>query len=139
MNKHEVKGQQHFSPPAVELGPHSDRIEVGQYGEQLAARYLTEAGYIILDRNWRCRSGEIDLVAQQGRMTVICEVRTRRGHRAGSGLESVTRRKLRRLQRLASQWQIENRNGGNSLRIDVLGIQIHADNTSTIHHVRGAV
>ncbi len=88
MNKHEAKGQQYLSPPVVKLGPHSGRIELGQYGEQLAARYLTDAGYVILDRNWRCRSGELDLVAQQGRITVICEVRTRRGHRAGSGLES---------------------------------------------------
>ncbi len=139
MNKHEAKGQQYLSPPVVKLGPHSDPIEVGQYGEQLAARYLTDAGYVILDRNWRCRAGELDLVAQQGRITVICEVRTRRGHRAGSGLESVTRRKLRRLRRLAGEWQIETQNGGNSIRIDVIGIQVHTDNTSTIHHVRGAV
>ncbi|MAT60613.1 MAG: YraN family protein [Micrococcales bacterium] len=138
MSNREHKRQQSLLPRPTSLPPDTDRVGVGAYGEYLAAQYLRSAHYLIVERNWRCRFGEIDLVAQLGQMTVICEVRTRRGHRAGSGLESVTRRKLRRLHRLANQWQVERDSIDCPIRIDVIGIQLHIDESHTIHHVRGA-
>jgi putative endonuclease len=55
---------------------------LGRHGEEVAARHLAAAGLVILDRNWRCAAGEIDIVAADGDALVICEVKTRRGHSA---------------------------------------------------------
>ena len=63
---------------------------LGRYGEALAARYLRERGMTIVERNWRCPEGEIDLVALDGDCLVICEVKTRRGTGTGDPLEAVT-------------------------------------------------
>src|SRR3954464_14821429 len=80
---------------------------LGRRGEDLAARYLTDLGYRILARNWRCRSGEIDLVAadlEPGRRTIVfCEVKTRSGLGFGDPLEAITWAKGRRLGRPAPQ------------------------------------
>ena len=66
-----------------------DRSSVGRRGEEAACAYLAERGYRILDRNWRCRLGEIDIVAERGDIVVFVEVRTRTGTRFGTGAESV--------------------------------------------------
>ena len=57
---------------------------VGRYGEDVAARHLTEAGLVVLERNWRCREGEIDIVARDGDVLVVCEVKTRRSTTYGT-------------------------------------------------------
>ena len=80
------------------------RNAVGRYGEDLAARYLTAEGFVILERNWRCELGEIDIVARDGDALVVCEVKTRRGLNYGSPLESITYRKLTTLRKLAGRW-----------------------------------
>ena len=77
---------------------------VGGYGERCAVRHLIEAGLRPVARNWRCPSGEIDIVAWDGPVLVICEVKTRRNHDFGTPAEAVVRHKARRLRRLAVAW-----------------------------------
>ena len=66
------------------------RLALGEYGERLAARHLVEQGMVVLDRNWRCDEGEIDLVLREGDVLVICEVKTRASLACGSPHEAVT-------------------------------------------------
>ncbi len=101
--------------------------ELGRTGEQLAVEHLTAEGYTILDRNWRCAIGEIDIVARHGDTTVVVEVKTRSGLGFGHPLDAVTPRKLARLRRLAAH----------GLRIDVIGV-IAAREGIVIDHVRQA-
>ena len=77
---------------------------LGAYGEALAARHLVEQGMVLLDRNWRCDAGEIDLVLRDGDVLVVCEVKTRSSLRYGTPHEAVTDIKVARLRRLASRW-----------------------------------
>ena len=94
------------------------RQAYGAWGENRVARWYRDAGYEILDRNWRARSGELDLVAARGGEIVFCEVKTRRSDRFGAPAEAVDRRKQGRIRSLAVQWlKAHNRRG--SLRFDV--------------------
>jgi putative endonuclease len=98
---------------------------VGAYGERLAARYLAESGMQILDRNWRCDQGEIDIVAIDDTCLVIVEVKTRRSLVFGSPVEAVTVVKAARLRRLAACWLADHRSMVDSvadIRIDVIGV-----------------
>ncbi|MGH3465090.1 MAG: YraN family protein [Kribbellaceae bacterium] len=110
---------------------------VGQYGEEVAARYLQEAGFAILERNWRCDFGEIDIVARDGRVLVICEVKTRRGTDYGSPQEAVTWRKLARLRKLAAQWLSEHEVTPDEVRIDVVGVVRPHTGPAVVEHLRG--
>ena len=111
--------------------------KIGQYGEQVAATYLQREGLVILARNWRCDIGEIDIVALDGAMVVVCEVKTRSGFGYGSGLEAVTREKIARLRRLAMRWLTDAGRVGSPVRIDV--VAVHRRRTEPlIEHVRGA-
>jgi putative endonuclease len=113
------------------------RNAVGQYGEDVAARYLADAGLAILERNWRCELGEIDIVAREESCLVICEVKTRRGLDYGSPLESVTYRKLARLRRLVGRWLQEHDVHPDSVRIDVIGVIAPPRGAATVEHLRG--
>ncbi len=100
--------------------------ELGRAGEQLAVEHLIAAGYTILERNWRCAIGEIDIVAQHGGTTVVVEVKTRSGLGFGHPVDAVTPRKLSRLRRLAGAW-CEAQPAlptprSRELRIDVIGV-----------------
>lgn len=77
------------------------RKELGRVGEELAARFLQASGYVILERNWRCRSGEIDLICRKGDRIVFVEVRTRSGKGYGTPEESVDARKQRQVRETA--------------------------------------
>ena len=110
---------------------------LGRWGEDLAANYLAVRGLLILERNWRCCEGEMDLIAWEAPEFVMCEVRTRRRSRTGSALESITLRKQRRLRRLAAVWLVTQEHSDFLVRIDALGIQISRDGRCTIEHVRG--
>jgi putative endonuclease len=110
---------------------------VGQYGEEIAAEFLRDAGFAILERNWRCEFGEIDIVARDGGALVICEVKTRRGLDFGSPLEAVTYDKLRRLRRLAGQWLREHDLRPPVVRIDVIGVVRPRTGPVQVEHVRG--
>ena len=95
------------------------RRALGAHGEELAARWYRERGYEVVDRNWRCREGEIDVVARRGRTVVVCEVKTRRSDAYGSPAAAVTAAKQRRLRRLALAWLDAHGAGGCALRFDV--------------------
>lgn len=116
----------------------TSRQRVGRLGENLANAYLRRSGWLILDRNWRCRHGEIDIVGLDGAAVVICEVRTRQGRRAGTPLESVTPRKVRRLRQLAWLWVQDRGAQPSSLRVDVIGVQLdESGRRPAITHLRG--
>jgi putative endonuclease len=88
----------------------------------LAARWYEARGYTVVDRNWRCREGEIDLVLARGTTIVICEVKTRSSTAYGTPAEAVTRTKQLRLRRLAVRWVDAHEVRPSSLRFDVAGV-----------------
>jgi putative endonuclease len=111
---------------------------LGRYGEDVAARHLSEAGLVVLERNWRCREGEIDIVARDGDVLVLCEVKTRRSTAHGSPLEAVSDRKAARQRVLAARW-IEVRGvHPRAVRFDVVGVLATGPGAASVHHVRGA-
>lgn len=77
---------------------------LGRWGEDLAAQWYVDRGYEILERNWRCKIGELDLIVTDYRQIVFCEVKTRTTDRFGSGFEAITPQKRRRIQRLALEY-----------------------------------
>lgn len=110
---------------------------LGRQGEQLAAQYLEQAGFRILDRNYRSAEGEIDIVAADRRVLVACEVKTRSGVRYGTPIEAVTYQKLSRLRRLAVHWVITHGVIFDELRVDIVGVLRSPSGDFTIEHVRG--
>lgn len=115
----------------------SARQAVGRYGEQVAAAHLKAAGLVVLDRNWRCRWGELDLVARDGDVLVGVEVRTRRSLAAGTPLESVTPVKVARLRRLLGLWRQEHPVRPAGLRLDVVAVVLPRSGAARVQHVRG--
>lgn len=114
------------------------RRALGRYGEDLAARRLIDAGMRILHRNWRCREGEIDIVAADGDALVVCEVKTRRAGRYEHPMAAVRPEKTARLRLLAERWL--ERHGGpppGGVRIDVIGVLLPARGAPVIEHARG--
>jgi len=110
---------------------------LGRRGEQLAVEHLQRAGLRILDRNWRCSDGEIDIVAAERRALVVCEVKTRSGVRYGTPLEAITRRKRSRLRRLAVRWLVAHGILFDEIRIDVVGVLRSESGEFSVDHVRG--
>lgn len=110
---------------------------LGRHGEQLAARHLQADGWTVLDRNWRCRDGELDIVAEDGATLVFCEVKTRRGEGFGSPFDAVTAVKARRLRTLALRWLADHRPGAVEVRFDVIGVVVPRDAPARIEHLRG--
>ncbi|WBQ07712.1 YraN family protein [Kribbella sp. CA-293567] len=110
---------------------------VGQYGEDLAARHLVDNGFTILDRNWRCAQGEIDIVAREGHTLVVCEVKTRRGLNYGSPLESITYRKLSTLRQLVGRWLQAHEVRPDEIRIDAVSVLLPHQGAPSVDHVRG--
>jgi len=110
---------------------------LGRAGEQAAAEYLESSGLRILDRNWRCAGGEIDIVAVERYALVVCEVKSRTGTRYGSPLEAVSRAKRARLRRLAVQWLNAHGVRFDEVRIDVIGLVYDGAGGFTVEHIRG--
>ncbi len=113
------------------------RMATGGYGEATAARHLVEQGMVVLDRNWRCEQGEIDLVLRDGEVLVFCEVKTRRGVRFGHPLQAVDEAKLARLHWLAAIWQAVHDVRPEHVRLDVVGVLWPHSGDPVIEHVRG--
>ncbi|MGI8614868.1 MAG: YraN family protein [Nocardioidaceae bacterium] len=113
------------------------RIAVGRLGEDVAARYLVEAGMVILDRNWRCGIGEIDIVARSSDALVVVEVKTRTTEMFGSPVEGVTPRKAARLRRLTASWLAEHPIRPPQVRIDVVGVLIPHRGAPVVDHRSG--
>ncbi|GGL40867.1 YraN family protein [Phycicoccus endophyticus] len=118
-------------------GPAAPRAALGRYGEELAARYLRERGLEVLERNWRCEHGEVDIVARDGECLVICEVKTRRGTAFGEPVEAVTAAKALRLRRLAAAYARRHPQAGQGLRVDVVGVLCRPGEPARVRHVAG--
>lgn len=112
--------------------------QVGQQGEEVAVAHLREAGFTVLDRNWRCEAGELDVVALDGDVLVFCEVKTRTGLGFGSPLEGVTRAKAARQPRLAARWMAEHGRPPGGIRFDVVGVLLRGGAAAHVEHVRGS-
>lgn len=109
---------------------------IGEYGEDLACEHLEGLGYEIVDRNWRCDQGELDIVARHGACLVFCEVKTRRSTQFGSPIEAVTVRKAMRLRRLAVSWLRAHPTRVDEVRIDVIGVLRRRDAPVEIEHLQ---
>ncbi|MHA7650788.1 YraN family protein [Mycobacterium sp. ML4] len=115
------------------------RIQLGALGEQLAADHLTRLGLEILCRNWRCRYGELDLIAcEHATGTVVfVEVKTRSGDGYGGLAQAVTGPKLRRLRRLAALWLAGQDERWAAIRIDVIGVRVGRRRVPELSHLMG--
>jgi putative endonuclease len=124
--------------PTPPKPPPGRRNALGSYGERVAVRVLTEAGLQVLDRNWRCRDGELDVVARDGDALVFCEVKTRTGVGFGHPAEAVTPAKRARLRRLARAWLAAHEHHAPDLRFDVVGVQVPVSGPVRVTHLRNA-
>ena len=113
------------------------RMALGAYGEAVAARHLVEQGMVVLDRNWRCSAGEIDLVLRDGQVLVVCEVKTRQGATGGTPHEAVTATKVERLGRLAQEWQQAHGVAAPDVRLDLVAVHRPRRGAAVVDHVRG--
>lgn len=110
---------------------------LGAWGEDVAERHIERLGWTVLDRNWRCPRGELDLVARQHDGTVVfVEVKTRSGRGYGSPLEAVTVAKIAKLHEMAQWWLREHQVRAPRVRIDVIGVVREAGGVD-VDHVRG--
>jgi putative endonuclease len=116
------------------------RNALGAYGESVAARLLTlEQGMVLLDRNWRCREGELDLVLRDGDVLVACEVKTRRGDSCGTPHEAVDPVRLERLHRLVWRWADDHGVHPDEARVDLVAVQRPRRGPAVVEHVKGLV
>ncbi len=115
------------------------RVQVGALGEALAVDHLIRIGLRIVNRNWRCRYGELDVIAcdEATRTVVFVEVKTRTGDGYGGLAHAVTERKVRRLRRLAGLWLADQDESWAALRLDVIGVRIGRRRTPEITHLQG--
>ncbi|MEV5002446.1 YraN family protein [Nocardioides sp. LML1-1-1.1] len=113
------------------------RQAIGAYGEERAARHLTDLGMVVLERNWRCPSGEIDIVLRDGATLVVCEVKTRTSAAAGTPHEAVTPAKLDRLRRLGELWAATRGLRPGGIRVDLVAVQRPRRGAPVIEHVPG--
>jgi putative endonuclease len=115
------------------------RAEIGALGEQLAVEHLESLGLRVLVRNWRCRYGELDVIAvdDAARTVVFVEVKTRTSDQFGGVLQALTPQKVRRLRRLAGLWLASQDRSWAGVRIDVVGVRIGRKRSPEITHLQG--
>lgn len=111
---------------------------MGAYGERVAAEHLVEAGLVVLDRNWRTATGEIDIVAREGDVLVLCEVKTRRGPAFGTPAEAVGPRKMARLRRLAAEWLAQTGVRPREVRFDLVEVVAGRRGPARVRHIPAA-
>jgi putative endonuclease len=109
------------------------RPELGRRGEDLAESVFRRLGFDIVQRNYRCQHGEIDLIARRGRILVFCEVKTRRSDTWGTPAEAVGFRKQSRLRRLAAVWLADHAVGRVQVRFDVVSVIVRPDRSEVTH------
>lgn len=113
------------------------RIKLGVLGEDLAADYLTTRGYTILARNYRKKTGEIDIIARDGEYLVFIEVKTRTNLLFGQPYEAVTLRKQAQISRVALGYITINKLHNQAMRFDVISVLIQANGKTEINHLPG--
>ena len=116
----------------------AQRLATGRYGERSAAQWLARQGMVLIDRNWRCELGELDLVLRDGDVLVVCEVKTRSGTRYGEPAEAVTRRKARRIRRVARAWLAAHHVRWCEVRFDVVAVLAEPGRPVTVQHYEAA-
>ena len=114
------------------------RRRLGNAGEDAVAAWYEASGYRVLDRNWRCREGELDLVVTGGATLAFCEVKTRASTRFGAPVEAVTATKQRRLRTLAMRWLAEHDVRRRTLRFDVASVTRASDGELAVEVLEGA-
>jgi putative endonuclease len=115
------------------------RQAVGAYGERCAVRHLIDHGFQVLERNWRCSDGEIDIIASDGTVLAFCEVKTRRGTAYGTAAEAVHGAKARRLRRLAARWLAQSGpSRPREIRFDVIEVYPARTGSARVEHLEGA-
>ncbi|OJX70071.1 MAG: hypothetical protein BGO95_03360 [Micrococcales bacterium 73-13] len=112
-------------------------IDLGRRGEGLAADYLTSAGHRVLDRNWRCPRGELDLVTLDRGEVVAVEVKTRTSLALGHPFEAIDRRKLERVYRLGWDWCAAHGMAAARLRVDAVAVITASGRRPVIEHLEG--
>jgi len=114
------------------------RTQLGALGEQLAVDHLSSLGLRIVQRNWRCRYGEIDVIAEDADRTVVfVEVKTRAGDGFGGLAQAVTPHKVRRLRRLAGVWLAGQEQRWPAIRLDVIGVRVGRRREPEVFHLQG--
>ncbi|WP_019638095.1 YraN family protein [Paenibacillus fonticola] len=112
----------------------------GRLAEEAGARYLQEQGYVLVERNWRCRSGEIDIIAKKDGVVVILEVRSRskQHEQFGTPAESVTPRKVKQIRETAAVYLQQTNQFNEAIRFDVLAVNMEKDKIIAIEHIFAA-
>lgn len=118
--------------------PLDDRQRLGRLGERTAERALERAGLVVVERRYRTRRGEIDLIATQGELVVFVEVKTRRGAGYGAPAEAVTRMKRHRLARVAEHYLQRRGWLERPCRFDVVEVVVHGDRPASVEHIPDA-
>ena len=116
---------------------HLKNIVLGNIGEDIAANYLQELGYKILDRNWRFQRVELDIVAHLGSLLVFCEVKTRRSNSHGIPVEAITPIKLQNIRTAALHWLSNHQTKHQGIRFDAISVVYREGNSVTISHIKG--
>jgi putative endonuclease len=116
----------------------NSRQRLGKSGEEAVAGYLAKKGYKIVVKNYRCKLGEIDIIARDGPVLVFIEVKTRTGSRYGSPEAAVNIRKQRQISRTAEWYLMENKLFDCPARFDVIGVRCAAGSPQMIDHIRDA-
>lgn len=114
------------------------RKETGRRGEDIAVSYLTEKGYNLIQRNWRCATGELDIIMEEAETIIFVEVRTRRGRQFGTPEESITPAKQTRLIELAETYLQATDDPDRPWRIDVVAIRL-GPGLPRVNHLENAV
>lgn len=111
--------------------------DLGKAGEARAARHLIESGYSVIDRNWRCAQGEIDIVAVHDDYLAFVEVKTRRTEGFGHPFEAIDDRKKRRMWGVAHAWTVTHpdRAAGRRVRLEAIGIIGNDPATASLEHL----
>lgn len=114
----------------------TSRQKTGALGEHLALQHLQQNGYIIVDRNWHGKSGEVDLIAKQGDMLVFVEVRTRHVESTEVIFDSVTQRKQANMESVVYEYLAENELDQETLwRVDMIAIALRRNASPMLDHV----
>lgn len=115
----------------------AEHNETGAHGEQLACRFLEEAGYLVMERNWKHVRHELDIIARQGQELIIVEVKTRSSDHYGQPEEAVKKGKRGRMIQAANAY-IESTGCTLSVRFDIISVILHPSGKPFIHHIPDA-
>lgn len=116
---------------------HLNNSELGKIGEDIASNYLQDLGYEILERNWRFKRVELDIVAQSGSTLVFCEVKTRRSVSHGIPSDAITPLKLQHIRTAALHWLGNNKPRHQGIRFDAISVIYSDGQPISISHIKG--